>query len=86
MGTGLAQPMMNPPMVAVMMKTSVPMGSRCLMGFRVSRPAILAVGSPNQYETRPWATSWQVTARRKGTAIMLMRRTLSDMSNMGLAD
>jgi len=42
-GTGLAQPT-----ILVTAKTSVPTGSRWAIGFRVSLPMFLAVGSPNR--------------------------------------
>lgn len=46
-GTGFAQPI---PMPVVRIErigtTTEPIGSKCLMGFRVRRPAYFAVGSP----------------------------------------
>ena len=33
----------------------------CLSGFSVSRPARLAVSSPNRLATAPWETSWRMT-------------------------
>ena len=38
----------------------VPKGSMCGIGFRVSRPARLAVSSPNQRATTPWEISWRM--------------------------
>src|SRR5690242_3267045 len=67
-GTGLAQP--NRKGLCRTMRiagiSSVPMGSTCLMGLRVSRPSIRAVGSPSLLATQPWATSWTVMAKRMG--------------------
>ncbi len=68
-GTGLAQPKMNPPAISRMAGTStVPIGSMCLIGFRVSRPIISAVGSPRRRAIQPCATSWTVIANSTGRA------------------
>ena len=47
-GTGLAQPISGKPVVmASSGNSSVPMGSMCATGFKVSRPSMRAVGSPS---------------------------------------
>src|SRR5690348_265422 len=73
MGTGLAQPNRNVLPVMLFRISSipgistVPTGSMCLMGLRVRRPSIRAVGSPSLLAIQPWATSWTVMANRSGT-------------------
>ncbi len=60
-GTGLAQPKAAPPLsVNKMGRMIVPSGSMCGTGFSVSRPARLAVSSPNHSATTPWVTSWMM--------------------------
>ena len=39
----------------------VPKGSMWGMGFKVSRPARLAVSSPKSRAMAPWDTSWRMT-------------------------
>jgi hypothetical protein len=57
-GTGLAQPKTPAPASDRSAGTiSVPTGSTCTMGFRLSRPARFAVSSPNALATHPWDTS-----------------------------
>ena len=57
-GTGLAQPKTPAPANDSSAGTiSVPTGSTCAMGFRVRRPARLAVSSPNALATQPCDTS-----------------------------
>lgn len=56
MGTGLAYPKTNWPFVNIMNIRGiriVPIGSIWAIGFNVSLPMILAVGSPNLYATKP---------------------------------
>ena len=43
-------------------KRSDPKGSRWLLGFRVSRPNNLAVGSPSLFEAKACENSWMETA------------------------
>ncbi len=57
-GTGLAQPKVKPANEVMMGTIIEPIGSICLIGFMVSRPAYLAVGSPRASAARPWETSW----------------------------
>ena len=54
----------------MMTKASTPSGSRCLSGFMVSRPAILAVGSPRRKATQPCASSCTVRAKSRGGSWM----------------
>lgn len=42
-----------------------PIGSRWGMGFKVSLPKFLAVGSPHLSAIRPWKTSWTTTENIK---------------------
>ena len=57
-GTGLAQPKTPAPASDSSAGTiSVPTGSTCTTGFRVSRPARFAVSSPNALATQPCDTS-----------------------------
>ena len=57
MGTGFAQPK------PVSTSSTVPMGSRCAIGFRVILPCQRAVESPNLLAAQAWANSW--TGRMK---------------------
>lgn len=67
-GTGLAYPNMNPPSIKeISGRRTEPNMSRCFIGFRVSRPRFLAVGSPNELATAPWLTSWITTEYRRAT-------------------
>lgn len=67
-GTGLAYPNMNPPNINEMSgRKTEPNISRCFIGFRVSRPRFLAVGSPKEFATAPWLTSWITTEYNKAT-------------------
>src|SRR5581483_9453695 len=62
-GVGLAQPKVG--MWAKYASTGiriVPMGSMCLTGFRVIRPSILAVGSPQRLAIQACADSWKLMA------------------------
>lgn len=53
-GTGLAQPKTKPVEKYINAGTTMePIGSRCLRGFKVSRPALRAVSSPNISATYP---------------------------------
>ncbi len=53
-GTGFAQPKYPAPeIVKIIGKTMDPMGSMCLRGFRVSRPALFAVSSPKMNAISP---------------------------------
>ncbi len=62
-GTGLAHAMTGMPVIAPNAGRMIdPNGSRCGIGFSVSRPAFLAVSSPNQSATTPWLISWRMTA------------------------
>ncbi len=87
-GTGFAHPMPKPCSM-LKMKTKSPRGSRCLMGFMVRRPSILAVGSPSLWATQPWASSWRVMARSMAgratmtvcTALALTKKNLSHSDN-----
>ena len=68
-GTGLAQPKKpTPPSDRSAGTMSVPTGSTCGDGLRVSRPARFAVSSPNALATTPWDTSCKMidgtTSRR----------------------
>ena len=59
-GTGFAVPKINAPfenIKSIIGTMIVPMGSMCAIGFSVSLPIIFAVGSPNLFATKPWATS-----------------------------
>lgn len=57
-GTGLAYPNIKPPSIKESRgNITEPNISRCLSGFKVSRPRFLAVGSPKEYATAPWLTS-----------------------------
>ena len=38
------------------------MGSKCFNGFNVSLPVSFGVGSPNQKDTNPWASSCKIIA------------------------
>ena len=49
------------------------MGSMCFRGFTVSRPSIIAVGSPSARATHQCATSWIVMAKSTGSTQMAMR-------------
>src|SRR3989442_11868319 len=42
------------------------------MGFSVSRPSSLAVGSPSRVATYAWLNSWKVSANRSGGIIRRM--------------
>ena len=60
-GTGLAQPKKPNPLRASRPGTSsVPIGSTWASGLKVSRPARLAVSSPNARATQPWEISWRM--------------------------
>ena len=65
---------------------TVPIGSMCLMGLRVKRPAAFAVGSPNCKAVQPWATSWTVIANITGTAATITVTTMLGISipSMGI--
>jgi hypothetical protein len=59
-GTGFAYPKTNCPLVkiiSIMGISIVPIGSIWAIGFNVSLPIILAVGSPNLFATKPWESS-----------------------------
>ena len=57
-GTGFAQPMSGRPEYSASSgKTTVPIRSMCLKGFRVSRPSSRAVGSPNRSAVQACAAS-----------------------------
>lgn len=75
-GTGLAHPI-----IWVKKNTNVPIGSRCLIGFKVILPKSLAVGSPSLSATQPWAISWKVTARSIGTKSIAMSRITDSIKN-----
>ena len=61
-GTGLAQPSTGRPASAPMAGRMIePNGSMCGIGLSVSRPARLAVSSPNQSATTPWLISCRMT-------------------------
>src|SRR3990167_8413020 len=70
MGTGFAQPKITGDLVMISTAGSkiVPKGSIWARGLRVSRPAYLAVLSPNQYAMSPWEYSCTTTAKRNITA------------------
>src|SRR3972149_3028042 len=65
----------------------VPNGSICAIGFKVSLPACLAVGSPNLFATHPCAASWKVIATTTGIAIMAIfwMIELKSVSNLYLS-
>jgi len=48
---------------------TMPQGSRCFRGFRDSRFARLAVGSPRARAVRPWHTSWRVMHSTAAAAV-----------------
>lgn len=58
-GTGFAAPKITgePERTSIRGKRMLIKGSICFLGFKVSLPARLAVGSPNLSATNPWATS-----------------------------
>lgn len=61
-------------------KVKRPSGSICFSGFNVSRPYILAVGSPSLSATRAWANSWMVIDRiriRMGMISIFKKETYS---------
>lgn len=66
-GTGFAQPNTKP--VPEKMRSAgsktVPTRSMCFMGFRVTRPAYLAVGSPKRSAAMACADSWTTIATMK---------------------
>ena len=69
-GTGLAHP--NTPAEAMTITAgtmSVPTGSTCTSGLRLSRPARAAVSSPKNRATHPCETSWRmidgITTKKK---------------------
>ena len=47
---------------------TVPMGSTCRTGLRLSRPFLRAVGSPNAFATQPCEISWSTMAMISGTS------------------
>jgi hypothetical protein len=59
-GTGFAQPNRK------MINANRPIMSICFIGFRVSRPANFAVGSPIRSAIYPCEYSWMVKANRIG--------------------
>ena len=64
-GTGLAHPIrkLEPERSKIPGIITEPSGSMCFMGFKVRRPASLAVGSPNIWATYPCVTSCMTTEK-----------------------
>jgi hypothetical protein len=71
-GTGLAQPNAgSPPRTAIAGRMIDPSGSMWGTGLSVSRPARLAVSSPCQSATTPWAISWTMIDATSATKYMI---------------
>jgi len=77
-GTGLAYPNMNPPTIKeIIGRITEPNMSRCFIGFKVSRPKFLAVGSPKEWATAPWLTSCITTEYRSAAIQKMVINTVS---------
>jgi len=72
-GTGLADPNINRPPVAIQTKTGTkiePIGSMCGIGLRVILPCSLAVSSPSFSAISPWLISWIMAEKIKMTKVI----------------
>jgi hypothetical protein len=63
----LAQPTINGARITIKDKGTIkdPKKSKCFIGFKLSRPIILAVGSPKWFAIAPCETSWIITEKIK---------------------
>jgi hypothetical protein len=88
-GTGFAQPIMKPPEIKVNKGIiTLPNKSRCLIGFKVSRPLSLAVGSPNLFANHAWANSWTAREIKKNgrNSTRIINFSFTSISNFNLWD
>ena len=60
----------------------VPIGSICAIGFRVSLPSILAVGSPSLFAANPCDSSWKTIAIKIGNAEIMICRAMVEISKI----
>ena len=79
-GVGLAQPKRKngPEVTRLIMirksgKMTVPSGSICTIGFRLTLPWCLAVGSPSLFAIQAWADSWTLTSIARVPRIRLIK-------------
>ena len=59
--------------------SSVPMGSMCTIGLRLTRPSRSAVSSPSLWAIQAWADSWTDRLNSSTTYVVSPRARLSDV-------